>query len=423
MSGAVEWHKLGAWSPMPSLQRAADAKWLVDGVLPAGGITWLVAAPESFKTFVALDLAATVARGGDWHGRKVKAATSLYVAAEGAGNIHVRRAAADLAAGVEPGPLAVVQLRPRLDEPTGLAALHALMYQATGGYGEGLKFSDVDEHESQDYRLSLLSPDEREEHARRLIEDESFDDMAFVDEAVAKHYGPRDQAIESALCALSSDGPSVRLRDRVFLVVDTYSQTSADDSKATVSRYIKTLRDLQDSAASQGCEVTVLVLDHLTKSGDSYMGSAAKQGDPDAMLELDRHGDTMGATLRCTKLKDAAHFPPIHLELRPIEIPGYSDTEGRPLTSLVVGNGERTHRLRRLAGGNGAAAILLGVLEDLGPCPLAQLRQAFDDAPANAQKTADAKRMAFKRALEDLQECGAASFDGGTVTPTTTGAT
>lgn len=422
MSGAVNWHKLGAWSPAPSLKRAADAKWLVEGVIPAGGIVWLVASPESFKTFVALDMAAAVARGGDWLGRKVKPATSLFVAAEGGENVHVRRAAADLAAGAEPGPLAVIQMRPRLDEPSGLVALQALLYQATGGYGRGLKFHAVQEFESFDYRLGLLTDAERSEWERRIDEDDSFDEMAYVDEMAAKHYGPRDQAIDAALCALSPEGPSDRPLDRVLLVIDTFSQTSADDTKATVSRFVKSLRDLQDAAASQGCEVTVLVLDHTTKSGDTYMGSGAKEGDCDAMLELDRHGGSMCATLSCAKMKDAAHFPPVQLELQPIEIPGYADAVGRPLTSLVVGDGERAHRLRRLVGGNGPAAVLLDLLEALGPCTQPQLRQAFDGAPANAQRNADAKRMSFKRALEDLQQCGVASVLGDTINPTAKGA-
>lgn len=421
MSGAVNWHNLRAWSPTASLKRAADAKWLVDGVIPAGGITWLVASPESFKTFVALDMAAAVARGHDWLGRKVKPATSLFVAAEGGENVHVRRAAADLAAGAEPGSLAVIQMRPRLDELTGLVALQALLYQATGGYGQGLKFHAVQAFESFDYRLGLLTDAERAEWERRIDEDDSFDEMAYVDEMAAKHYGPRDQAIDVALCSLSAEGPGNRPLDRVLLVIDTYSQTSADDSKSTVSRYIKTLRDLQDSAASQGCEVTVLVIDHTTKSGDSYMGSGAKEGDCDALLELDRHGDSMCATLSCAKMKDAAHFPPVQLELRPVEIPGYADAAGRPLTSLVVGDGERAHRLRRLVGGNGAAAVLLDLLENLGACSLAQLRQVFDEAPANAQRNADAKRMAFKRALEDLQQCGVATVVGDTIGPAAKG--
>jgi hypothetical protein len=413
MSSTVDWSLLGAWSPERSLKRAADAKWLVDGVIPAGGITWLVASPESFKTFVALDIAAAIARGAEWHGRGVKPATALFIAAEGGENVHVRRAAADLAAGTKPGPLAVVQLRPRLDEPCGLVSLQALLYAATGGYGHGLKFQAVDTHESFEYRLAMLSPEERAEYELRLSDDESFDDGTFVDAAAASRFGPIDRAIDSALRALTGDGPTERPRDRIFLVIDTFSQTCADDTKATVSRYIKTLRDLQDQAAAQGCEVTVLVIDHTTKSGDTYMGSGAKEGDPDAMLELERHGDSFGATLRCTKMKDAAHFQPVHLELRAIEIPGFPDAQGRPLTSLRVVDGEQAHRIRKVIGTNSdtAAALLLGVIDDIGPTTEPALRQAFLDHPTNMQKSAETKARSFRRAFASLRESGAVHED------------
>lgn len=417
MSTTNIWHNSREWSPIPALKRAASAQWLVDGVLPAGGITWLVASPESFKTFVALDIAATVARGADWLGRPTRRATAVFLAAEGGANIHVRRAAADLAAGAS-GPLAVVQLRPRLDEPTGLVSLQALLYAATGGWGPGIKFPAVVQHNSLEYRLGLLSAEDRAEYEQRL-DDATFDDATFVDEKAAAAFGPADKAIDAALYALSDCGPTDRPRDRLLLVIDTYSQTSGDDTKATVSRYIKTLRDLQDQASAQGCEVTVLVIDHTTKAGDTYMGSGAKEGDPDALLELERHADSYGATLCCTKMKDAPHFPPVRLEMRPQEIPGHLDVQGRPLTSLVVGDGERAHRLRKAVGAQGdtAAAVLLGVARDLGQCTVDQLRQAFDLAPVNAQKSADANRMAFRRALESVQSCGALEVSDGLAKP------
>lgn len=410
MKAPLDWSRLNEWSPVPSLQRAAAAKWLVDGVIPAGSITWLVASPESFKTFVALDLAAAVARGGQWLGRPVKQATAVYLAAEGGENIHVRRAAADIAAGTAPGPLAVVQLRPRLDEPSGLYALQGLIYRATGGFKRGVAFPSAVHHDSHEHQLSLLTAEERAEYERRLLEDDVFDDYSFVDEMAAKHWGPAERAVDCAFAVLSDSGPSDCPRDRVFVVIDTYSQTSGDDTKATVSRYIKTLRDLQDEAARLKCEVSVLVIDHTTKAGDTYMGSGAKEGDPDAMLELERHGDGFNATLTCAKMKDAPHFPPVHLELRQVEIPGYPDAQGRPLVSLAVGDGERAHRLRRAVGANGdsAAATLFGLLEEAGASSVDQLRQAFNALPANLQKTADAKRMAFRRALDVLQECGVA---------------
>jgi hypothetical protein len=42
-----KWKELEGWSPLDPLQKAADTKWLIDGVIPAGSINWMVASPES----------------------------------------------------------------------------------------------------------------------------------------------------------------------------------------------------------------------------------------------------------------------------------------------------------------------------------------------------------------------------------------
>lgn len=57
--------------------------WLVDGYLTEGGLSVLWGASGAFKSFVALDLALSVAHGIDWHGREVTKAPVLYICAEG----------------------------------------------------------------------------------------------------------------------------------------------------------------------------------------------------------------------------------------------------------------------------------------------------------------------------------------------------
>ena len=115
----AQWVALGDFAPTQALGRVAQTRWAIDGVLPQGAIAWMVAAPQSFKSFLALDMAVCVARGAPWHGRETAPAAVLYVAAEGDDDLHIRRAAADIEAG-EAGPLAVIHHRPRLDEVSGL---------------------------------------------------------------------------------------------------------------------------------------------------------------------------------------------------------------------------------------------------------------------------------------------------------------
>jgi hypothetical protein len=63
-----------------------DDEWrepcLIEGILPAKGVVGLVAARQTFKSFVALDLALHVAYGRDWFGRKVNQGSVVYVSAE-----------------------------------------------------------------------------------------------------------------------------------------------------------------------------------------------------------------------------------------------------------------------------------------------------------------------------------------------------
>lgn len=65
------------------LRRLPRPEWLVEGVLPEKGVVFLFGAPEAGKSFVALDLALSVATGGEWLGRETKPRTVVYVAPEG----------------------------------------------------------------------------------------------------------------------------------------------------------------------------------------------------------------------------------------------------------------------------------------------------------------------------------------------------
>ncbi len=64
--------------------------WMVDNILPEGGLAVLYAPPESFKSFVALDMALCVASGVPWQGHDVQKGYSIYVAAEGGPGIGKR---------------------------------------------------------------------------------------------------------------------------------------------------------------------------------------------------------------------------------------------------------------------------------------------------------------------------------------------
>lgn len=64
--------------------------WLIKGVLPQAGLGVIFGEPGSGKTFLLIDLVASVALGTPWRGLKVKQQRVLYVCAEGAGGFRNR---------------------------------------------------------------------------------------------------------------------------------------------------------------------------------------------------------------------------------------------------------------------------------------------------------------------------------------------
>jgi len=76
----------GRWSflSLDDVEALPPPKWLVPGVLTEGSLAAIYGAPESGKSFLAVDMSMAIAGGVDWHGRRVERGGVLYIAAEGA---------------------------------------------------------------------------------------------------------------------------------------------------------------------------------------------------------------------------------------------------------------------------------------------------------------------------------------------------
>jgi hypothetical protein len=72
------------------LRELPPPQWLVQGLLQKQSLSVLYGPSGEGKSFVALDLAASIGAGTDWHGRKVQQGPVVYVVAEGGRGI-VRR--------------------------------------------------------------------------------------------------------------------------------------------------------------------------------------------------------------------------------------------------------------------------------------------------------------------------------------------
>lgn len=72
---------------------SVDSSELVQGLLPSKGMAQIFGEPGAGKSFLAWDLCAAISNGEDWVGRATQQGDTLYIAAEGATSMRVRKAA------------------------------------------------------------------------------------------------------------------------------------------------------------------------------------------------------------------------------------------------------------------------------------------------------------------------------------------
>jgi hypothetical protein len=108
--------------------------WRVRGALPAHGLAGIYGASASGKSFLALDIGAAIAEGGEWFGYRVKPAPVVYVALEGEAGFRLRVAAWEQGNGrpLPSGPRLVLQPF-RLTDPQDVPDLAAAALTAGAG--------------------------------------------------------------------------------------------------------------------------------------------------------------------------------------------------------------------------------------------------------------------------------------------------
>ncbi len=85
-----------------------DKQWVVDDIVPAGGLSTLIAPPSSGKTFAAIHMGMCIARGEPWYGRRVMQGAVLYVCPDG--EISGRAAAYFKHYGLDPSKIPFVEI-------------------------------------------------------------------------------------------------------------------------------------------------------------------------------------------------------------------------------------------------------------------------------------------------------------------------
>lgn len=109
-SGKFKIETIGDVAERPSTE------WLVKGVIPQADLIVLFGASGSGKSFMALDMGLSIARGAEWRGRRVKKGRVLYIAAEGAGGVGKRLKASCKVHSLDPdeSELAVITAAPNI---------------------------------------------------------------------------------------------------------------------------------------------------------------------------------------------------------------------------------------------------------------------------------------------------------------------
>lgn len=123
-------------------------QWLIDNVIPVNGLTALYGEPGDGKTFIALDMALSVASGLPWQGHPVRKGFVVYISAEGGAGIGKRVAAWLKHHQAEPGQflasfvVCAVQVHPDSDDIDNV--IHKTLYR----------------QEYQEFLANALEPDE-----------------------------------------------------------------------------------------------------------------------------------------------------------------------------------------------------------------------------------------------------------------------
>jgi hypothetical protein len=324
------------WRGDDEAARYYSAPWNVYSFLQQDAIGWLYGAPGSYKTVLAMDIACSVSTGRPWAERATRKGPVLYISAEGGGGIYAMRDAWESKNEARCDHLSIYVGSPDI------AAV-----SISGSYDEYY------EKTSYDPLISKL------------------------------------KELEYVLGQPAS-----------LIVIDTYAQTSPDDTKAAVTAYEKSIRALIRKVAPGA---SVLVIDHTTKEGTTWMGSNAKLGNMDMMGLVKKTGEDVVLTMRNGKgkLKNAVPFEDIRMTPRLVAL-GRDDPQGNAASAPVL-----EYCATALTEREAIALNLVGDRTTYG-----ELRKAWHGHEKLASVAATTRKTALSRAIRGLREKDAIDVEG-----------
>ena len=83
-----------AYNSDEAIQMIANQRWLIDQIIPVDAFGVIYGPSGAYKSFCAMDMSACIAAGMSWHGNDVdEPGHVLYIGAEGAAGLHLRKKA------------------------------------------------------------------------------------------------------------------------------------------------------------------------------------------------------------------------------------------------------------------------------------------------------------------------------------------
>jgi len=128
-----------------ALDRIASQQWLIYQVLPVDAFGVVYGPSGSYKSFVGMDLSACVASGLKWHGNDTdNPGHVIYVGAEGATGLHLRKKAWEIRHGKKLNNLAILGTAVTINKPLECQIFVDLCLAAAKAINEPIKLIVVD---------------------------------------------------------------------------------------------------------------------------------------------------------------------------------------------------------------------------------------------------------------------------------------
>lgn len=128
-----------------ALDRIASQQWLIYQILPVDAFGVVYGPSGSYKSFVGMDLSACVASGMKWHGNDTdNPGHVIYVGAEGATGLHLRKKAWEIRHGKKLNNLAILGTAVTINKPSECNIFVDLCLSAAESISEPIKLIVVD---------------------------------------------------------------------------------------------------------------------------------------------------------------------------------------------------------------------------------------------------------------------------------------